>query len=327
MKKIACVGYHCTGAGVIDDLFREFDNVCQGAYECEARMLQDPDCISDLEFNLVENPHRLNSGFAIKRFKKYVDRTNLTYRRIFGKQWKECSYKYAENLAKINYKGYWHGDIWLQSTVSQYINLFRKALNKLRPKSMRHPSWYNYFPNLYTYHAILSEDDFLKRTQEYIDELCCVMNKDKKEYVLLDQVLSPSNPERYMRYVKDMKVVIVDRDPRDVYITVSNYKDHVLPKDPHEFCTVYRDTRPNKSFNENPNVMYVTFEDMIYDYDRMVKKVLDFVGIDSSHHITPRLHFDPSKSIRGTKQWERYPEYSDAVKIIEEELPEFLHQY
>ena len=106
MKKIACVGYHATGAGVIDDLFREFDNVTQGQYECEMRVLQDPDGISDLEYNLVENPHRLNSGFAIKRFKKYVDRMDRTYRKIFGKKWKSISYDYAESLAKINYNGF-----------------------------------------------------------------------------------------------------------------------------------------------------------------------------------------------------------------------------
>ena len=46
MKKIACVGYHATGAGVIDDLFREFDNVAQGQYEVESRLLQDPDAVS-----------------------------------------------------------------------------------------------------------------------------------------------------------------------------------------------------------------------------------------------------------------------------------------
>ena len=75
MKKIACVGYHATGAGVIDDLFREFDNVAQGMYEVETRLLQDPDGISDLEYNLVENPHRLNSGYALKRYIKYAGNT------------------------------------------------------------------------------------------------------------------------------------------------------------------------------------------------------------------------------------------------------------
>lgn len=114
MKKIACVGYHATGAGVIDDLFREFDNVAQGQYEVESRLLQDPDGISDLEYNLVDNPHRLNSGFAVKRFLKYVKTTNRTYTKIFGRKWKQLSEQYAHSLATFEFQGYWHGDVcWI----------------------------------------------------------------------------------------------------------------------------------------------------------------------------------------------------------------------
>lgn len=32
MKKIAIAGYHYSGCGVIDDLFREFDNVAQSSF-------------------------------------------------------------------------------------------------------------------------------------------------------------------------------------------------------------------------------------------------------------------------------------------------------
>ena len=39
----------------------------------EFRFVQDPDGISDLEYNLVENHNRHNSGHALKRFKKLVD--------------------------------------------------------------------------------------------------------------------------------------------------------------------------------------------------------------------------------------------------------------
>ena len=68
MKKISCVGYHATGSGAVDDYLREFDNIESANYGIESRFLQDPDGISDLEYNLIENPHRLNSGFALKRF-------------------------------------------------------------------------------------------------------------------------------------------------------------------------------------------------------------------------------------------------------------------
>ena len=38
----------------------------------EFRFVQDPDGICDLEYNLVLNNHRHNSGYAIKRYEKNV---------------------------------------------------------------------------------------------------------------------------------------------------------------------------------------------------------------------------------------------------------------
>lgn len=327
MKKIACVGYHATGAGVIDDLFREFDNVAQGQYEVECRVLQDPDGIADLEYNLVENPHRLNSGFAVKRFQNYVKRTNRTYKKIFGKRWKELSEAYAHEIVKINYRGYWHGDIWLLNPVLRYYHLFRRALSKIAPPKLKKPAHYNYFPWLHTYHACMEEKEFLECTRNYMDSLCEAMNPHKKEFVLLDQLYAPGNPARYARYIRDTKAIIVDRDPRDVYINQRLAKEHTLPSNPHEFCVVYRDTRVRTSEAPQGTCLYVAFEDMIYHYDEYVKKVMDFVGISEKHHVYKRTRFDPSVSIKNIRQWEKHPEYAEAVKIIEEELPEYLYPF
>lgn len=324
MRKIACVGYHATGAGVIDDLFREFDNVEQGAYEVECRLFQDPDGIADLEWNLVRNPHRLNSGFAVKRFLKYVGRTERTYRKIFGSQWRQLSEAYAESIVKINYRGYWHGDIWLLNPVLRYYHLFRRAMSKIAPKRWKKPSYYNYFPWLRTYHACMCEEEFLQKTRAYVDELCEAMNPQGKEFVMLDQPFSPSNLGLYMRYITDVKTIVVDRDPRDVYIFQKLIKEHTLPSDVHEFCKVYRDSRVRNSEAPEGTCLYVTFEDMIYHYEESVKKVMNFVGIDESHHVRKRARFNPDVSVKNTRLWEKYPEYQHDVKVIEEELGEFL---
>lgn len=327
MKKIACVGYHATGAGVIDDLFREFDNVAQGQYEVECRLLQDPDGISDLEYNLVENPHRLNSGFAVKRFQNYVKRTRRTYKKIFGSQWEQLSDAYVQSIAKIHYRGYWHGDIWLLNPILRYYHLFRRGLSKIAPRKLKKPSYYNYFPWLYTYHACMEESAFLEQTRDYMDSLCSAMNPEGKEYVLLDQLYAPGNLGRYARYMRDTKTIVVDRDPRDVYIFQRLIKEHTLPTDAHAFCTVYRDTRVRTSDAPAGTCLYVTFEDMIYHYEENVKKVLEFVGIPEDHHTRKRTRFNPDISVKNTKLWEKHPEYADAVKIIEKELPEFLYSY
>ena len=327
MKKIACVGYHGTGAGVVDDLFREFDNVCQGRYECEARLLQDPDGISDLEFNLVENPHRTNSGFAIKRFVQYVNRVNHTYKYIFGSDWKKISMTYVDSLVKEKFQGYSECDTFCQPLIPYSIFRMRRAFNKMLPKMWKKPNYYNYFPKITSYHAFLTEQDFLQKTRRYIERLCHEMNFENKEYVLLDQLISANNPERYLRYVDDVKVIVVDRDPRDLYINHTKCADHKLPKDPRQFCVVYKDIRKMVCPVPEDKCLYMKFEDMIYHYDASVDEILQFVGISKKNHISPRKYFDPNKSIKGAQMWKRFPQYQDAVRIIERELPDYLYPY
>ena len=69
MRIISCASYYGSGSSAITDFVSEFDSVYSFTDE-EFRFVQDPDGVSDLEYNLVENFNRHNSGHAIKRYKK-----------------------------------------------------------------------------------------------------------------------------------------------------------------------------------------------------------------------------------------------------------------
>lgn len=328
MEKIACAGYHGTGAGVIDDLLREFDNIAQGAYECESRYLHDADGISDLEYNLVENPHRLNSGYAIRRFLAYAKMNNRQLSKVYGSYWLTLAKKYANSITKFEYSGHKGHETSLYSCWEHKLAFIKKVFNKLKPQKYRNPAWHDYYPGHTTLHSKLSEAEFLEKTRIFVDELCeKIPHKSDDEFVVIDQMFPGNNIERYLRYVNNVKVIIVDRDPRDLYIRQRSLPDHVLPNDPYQFCEYYRDIRPKPGFVAPSNVLYVSFEDMIFKYDEMVKKVLNFLEIDPIHHISPRSHFDPSVSIRGTKTWLKYPEYAKEIEIIEKELSDYLYNY
>lgn len=327
MKKIACVGYNATGAGVIDDLFREFDNVSQGFYEAECRVLQDGDGVSDLEYHLVENPHRLKIGLAIERFLRYAKDNRREYEKTFGDQWLQMCQDYIDSLIKFRFKGYYTRWLLTRSDKYKYLLLLKKVANRLRPKRYRHPTWWNYFPNETAYHALPTKEEFLEKTQVYFEGLCQLMNQDNKEFVVIDQMVPGNYTERYLRYVKDAKIIVVDRDPRDLYIHEFVVNDHALPREPQLFCVHYRDIRVPKGVEESSVVLRIRFEDMIYHYDETVKKVLDFVSISPSHHISPRTHFIPEKSMKNTQMWKTRPEFVEAVKIIEKELPEYLYPF
>ena len=202
MKKIACAGYHGTGAGVIDDLLREFDNIAQGEYECESRFLHDADGISDLEYNLVENPHRLNSGYAIRRFQKYSRMNNRQLSKVYGNNWLKFSDEYVRNIIKFEYDGHKGWETSMYGPFDHFMAFIKRAFNKLKPKKYRNPAWYDYYPGHKTVHAMLTADVFLSRTREFVDQLCnSVKHKPSDEFVVIDQMFPGKNIERYSIYI------------------------------------------------------------------------------------------------------------------------------
>lgn len=328
MKVISCVGYHATGSGVIDDLFRECDNVAQGLYEAEVRFLHDPDGVNDLEYHLVTNPQRLGSGLAIKRFIQYSKNEGRQSHNIYGNQWFSLAKEYAESLSQISYQGWLQSDLLFVPSWKKKLVWIRKAINHFKPKKIKNPQWYDYYPDINTYYSRLTEDVFLKKTRDFVAKLNQLANPENKEFLMLDQHVSAHNPANETRYHEDIKVIIVDRDPRDLYIHNMYHKDHRLPKDPKDFAFHYKSIRQLVEPDDPNTVMRVYFEDMIYKYDEYVKKVFDFVGLNPQiHHIYPKTHFNPNISIKGTKMWKRFPEYAEAVKIIEDLIPEMLYVY
>lgn len=327
MKKITCVGYHYTGSGVIDDLLRECDNVFQGLYEAEMKILFEPDGIADLEYHLVDNPTRLSSSLAIKRFMAYAERNSRQFRKVVGSDWDELARKYAESLALIKYNGYRNSDVSFFTPAQKTTLLFWRVGNKIFPKMVRKPKDSNLVPSALTYYSRLDEESFLNKTKAFVEELCKRANVTDKEYILLDQFVEASNPSKYLRYVSDMKVIVVDRDPRDLYISRVSKNDRVLPNNPYDFCLYYKKIRQIQGSIDLSSCLYLHFEDMIYNYDEYVKKVLDFVGISKEHHVAPKHYFDPSVSIKNTQLWRNNDNYSEAISIIEKELPEYLYKY
>lgn len=327
-KVVTCISYHGTGSGAVDDLFREFDNFVSAPSEVECRYLQDPDGVSDLEYNLIENPNRLNSGFALKRYMIFAKSMAYTYGKIFGNNWMKYSKEYIESLAKFSYNGYWHGDLRIISKPKLAVYYFRRALSKITPKKYRKGTFYNYFPKLISYHSYISEKEFLNNTKKYSENLINLLNKDNKEFLVLDQCVPTSNIKRYSRYIDGLKVIIVDRDPRDTYLNSILHGDHVLPKEVEKYCEVYKDIRKTiKEELQNSNVLFIRFEDLLFNYDKTVDKIISFVGTDASHHVKKKKVLIPEKSILNTRQWIKHPEYHEQIKYIENHLSEYLYNF
>lgn len=333
MRIITCASYYGTGSSAVTDYAAEFRSV-KSLGDYEFRFLQDPDGIADLEYHLVENHNRHNSGHALKRYKRLVDfhagnRLIPRYEPYFHGQWKKISYEYIDSLTDFSYKGWWQYDL-LDRGVGYY---YRKLLlNKLYKMTIGRHSEHvlNVLPREITYCSHPTGEQFTAKTKAYLSALMQAANPENAPMLMVDQLVPPSELGRYLPYFDDIRVVVVDRDPRDIYLLEKCvWKTNVIPTQSVElFCQWYRYTRAHRKTEvyDPERVLFVRFEDLVYRYEDATGRLRDFLGLAKEDHVNACRSFDPAKSIRNTRLWEHYDAAAD-IAYIEKELAEYLYDY
>lgn len=332
MRIITCVGYYATGSSAVKDLCREYSN-CDSIGDYELRFVQDPKGISDLEYNIVENNHRHNTSNAIKDYLKLAkfyngDFYTKRYRKYFCEDFMKITQKYIDDLVQLESKAWWHYDQYNRGKIFYFFDILYGKFVSIFRKGLRKSFLSNKEKGYYTY---MSKEEFYRITQEYTDSLMKNANKNNTPFLMAEQLVSPSNVNRYLNYFKDIKVIIIERDPRDLYIACNEvYREGIVPvSSVEDFCKWYRITREHRKHEpmDESRALLVNFEDMIYNYDITTDKIAKFVGLDEKDHINKLKHFNPNLSIRGTKLFDKYPKYAEDVKYIEENLAEYIYDY
>lgn len=330
---VTCASFGSSGSSVITDYLSEYSDVKNlGTYEF--RFIQDYYGLGTLEDALVHSPHRLNSDIAIQNFLRYVDRQcgnfiNRRYQKYFDNKWREISCQFIERLIDVEWNGYWEEYQIIEPkyyAILKYQILPRvKRFLSLNKKYIAH-----YVPRKKMFFSFPSEEFFLKCAKEYTHKLCLTIDpKHQYRYLVLDQIMPPANIGKYERYFYSIKTIVVDRDPRDYYIeNVLRWGEGWVPKDVNKFAVLYRKQREQTDvFKDSTNVLRIQFEDSIFHYDDFEKSVSDFLELDSEKHIRPFGLFNPSKSVKNTRLWNKRNIDSALIHRIEELLPEYLYDF
>lgn len=334
MKFISCASYYGSGSSAITDLLSEYSSLYSFTDE-EFRFLQDPKGVSDLEFNLVENFNRHNSGRAIKQYKELVDfyHGNIfgkKYENFFNGKWKAISEEYINQLVDFTYHGWWLYDMLDRGKFYYFRKRISNKILKMTIWRNKPERTLNTMRNELTYCAHPSEEKFLKVTRKYIDELFAAGVPDKKfDRLVVDQLVPSTNIARFTRYFDDIKIFVVDRDPRDIYILEKYvWQDGMIPTDVETFCKWFLYTRDNrqKELQDSEHVMYLQFEDLVYHYEETVTKVEKWLGLEKNDHTETKKFFDPNKSIDNTRTWEKYDVSNDEIRYIEEKLGKYIYK-
>ena len=336
MKIITCASYYATGSSAVTDLFSEFEN-CGSVGDYEFRFAHDPDGIRDLEYNLIDNNNRHNTSNAIKRFIRYVIYLNggrlklrKCYRKFLDDAFLKYSMEYVHNITELQTSVWWHYDQKEKGMLFDFVDKsISKLINILHIRKQRF-SLMELF-NEQAYFSAIDKETFYKYTKEYTKKVIDYLNKDKKEFVMVDQLVPPSNVEKYLNYFDDIKVIVVERDPRDVFIAANvMYRERVIPyHNVVDYCKWYEITRRHrKSETYNSDYVYfLRFEDLIYSYENTSEKLFKFVGLDPQNHNNKKSRFDPAVSIKNTNMISRYPEFKKEIEYIEKNLSEYLYDF
>lgn len=333
MRFITCASYYGSGSSALTDFVSEFDGVYSFTDE-EFRFLQDPDGISDLEYNLVENFNRHNSGHAIKRYIKLVEFyggniLSRKYSKFFGEKWKEYSYKYINELVDFKYSGWWQYDLLDKGAFFYFRKRIVNKLLKLTLWKNQPERTLNTMKNEITYCSHPDETKFLNCTKHYVENLFGSVCNDS-EIVMVDQIVPPTNVQRYIRYFNDIKVVIVDRDPRDLFVLEKYvWKDGVIPNDVEKFCKWFRYTRSDRERElfDKDRIKFVRFEDLIYKYEKVSNELIQWLGLQNCIQSQKFKFFDPNVSIKNTQTWKKYKCDYCEIEYIENELYDYIYNY
>lgn len=325
---IGSCGYGATGSSVLTDLLKEYDDI-QVFDSFEFWLAYRVDGLEDLEYHLMKQYSKGEScDAAIRRFL----RRSKSYRVPFinkpcdGKVFNKFTEEFIDEITQFKFKGSYTADV-----SSGYIlkDIFAFASKKvLMPQiieKITHKRSY-LWPCGNKYYSI-EPDNFYEAAKRYINNVLKSMGADLSKPICLDQPFSGNCPETSMKFYDDAYAIVIDKDPRDLYLAGKytkdpNYKFSPI-NDVNKFIIYYRNMRKHTS--KNDRILRLRFEDIVYNYEKSIKEIEDFLKLGV--HKRKKKFFDPAESINNTQLVRLHHNDEEDIIKIEQELSEFLFPF
>ena len=169
----------------------------------------------------------------------------------------------------------------------------------------------------------LSVSDFRIMAKEYMDSV--FKNVKSNDFLVLDQFLTISTPDDklFSDYFYSYKQIFVWSDPRDMYVRgLSHNCQWWLPEDTEQFVNFFTRNSEKYFTSENPNLLVICFDDLVYNYEETVKEIMKFLGLKESEHIKKYEYFNPERSKHNIGLWKKF-ENQEAINYIYQNLREY----
>lgn len=322
---VIVAGYVWTGSSALVDLLKEY----KGAWESnvEFRLIKDSYGLTDLRYNIVENWDPLNVDNAIKDFiwltktlnqKKSIVSSGLGYgsQEVFGNKFNIATNIFINKICDFRYEGTW----WMTDFKCSKLQLLTKKIRRKLKLTKKE----------YMYYSSCNEKEFDEAVREYLNELFLIgKNQDNDRFAILDQALPAQNPYLLNKFFENSKMIIVDRDPRDVYVETLNGEMLIGPeikktRNVEIFLKWHEQYHKNVNFiGKNSNIMKLNFEDLVLNYDNTINEIEKFLDFTPQDHISKFKFFNPEISEKNIGKWKTH-DHLEEIYLLQEKLSEYL---
>lgn len=329
-------GYMGSGSSAITDLLSEVDGYSCANGNFEYVFMHCPDGVFDLEDKLLLGNTAVRSDEALHSF--YQCMKNLyknrrywvaDYAHKIAPEFLDWCTEFVNSLIseKIT-ASYWYYQenpnfrIYLKKAIAKALKMVSFQKIQMKPGIRYNEMWISY----------ATKEEFYSAAKILIERFFTKMGV-RETAVILDQFLLPHNLFRMQNYFEDnCKALVVERDPRDVFLLNKYYWSKANCPVPYsfnvaEFCRNYRKMRLAEKSCDNKNVMRLHFEDLIYRYDTEVCAVFEFLGIREEAHTRKKTKLIPKKSRINTQLFRKKEEYIEEARYIEDQLKEYLYDF
>jgi hypothetical protein len=327
---ICVIGYGWTGSSAYVDLLKEFSGT--GVLPGEFRIAKDPHGLIDLEESLIHNWDFIRHDIAIRDFIEYCEMLSRDTG-IFKKSGKNFSKRLDINFMQLTNNFI---DNLIDMSYLGDTSLHRYKINALKYFYMRLKTKYSNFNHNNSKKMYFSRPDkekFITESRKYIKNLFSeYVKRNNVRTVVLDQAVSPTNIVKTSAYFENIKIIVVDRDPRDIYTNLAKRNSLFGPdinekNSPERYIKWHlkiRETSVNdEAFHAKVPILRVGFESLIYDYKATVDKVGNFIGSDK-YHKNQYKYFNPKLGRKNVGMWRAYKDQKVMAKILKE-LPEYCY--
>ncbi len=305
-------GLGFSGSGAVLDLLCEFSNIDVIGTNYDGKSLSDHNGMFECDFL------RISGG--IFEVEKYLDSNNIFH-----------------NDALLNRMLLYINSFKLFKNDPQLRKSFYSFFSNIVDYRIKNISGNPYNPHLYNDYQIsdifflrnMSVDEYRTISQTFLRHLFNSLNINKKDILVFDQMFSDLefDMEKYNCYIPNSKLILVYRDPRDIFAFAYDKKITWIPHDNVDSFIKWFFIITRKVDLGTKDFLVVQFEKLICDYENECRRITNYLGIPIIEHIRKKMFFKPEISAKNIGIWKRSCLPQTSFSKIKFELEPYCFEY